>query len=304
MVETRNRLLQLLFPRKSIRESYSDRVFLIVAYTVLFLVGFVCVFPLLFVLSVSLTPITEVFRNGGFILIPRKFTFAAYKFMLNASDMPRAFRLTVILTILGTTCNMILTTLLAYPLSRKELPGQRYFLFYIIFTMLFNGGLIPTYLVVRNVGLLDTIWAMIIPNVVWAYNTMIMKSFFQNLPNEIFESARMDGAGEWLILGRLVLPLSMPVIATISLFYAVGHWNEFFQAIFYVTRRDLKPLQVVLRGILLQSEGLENVNVDDALPTQTMQMAAVVFAALPIICVYPFLQKYFVKGVLLGSVKG
>jgi putative aldouronate transport system permease protein len=287
-----------------VKYSAEDQVFNWVSIFVLALVGFACVFPLLFVLSVSLTPIGEVFRNGGFIVIPRSITLEAYRFMWNDSYMPGAFRITVILTIVGTACNMFLTLLLAYPLSRKDVPGRRFFLFAVLFTMLFNGGLIPTYLVVRATGLLNTMWAMIIPNVVWSYNTLIMKSFFENMPNELFESARMDGASEWRVLVSLVIPLSMPVIATVGLFYAVGHWNEFLQAILYITTQRLKPLQVVLRAILLQSQGLEQANVEQVLPTKTMQMAAVVFSAVPIIVVYPFLQKHFVKGVLLGSIKG
>ena len=287
---------------RSIKEARGDRIFNWVSAIVLALVGFVCIFPLMFVVSVSITPISEVFRNGGFIVIPRNMTLEAYRLMLDESAMPQAFKITVLLTVVGTVLNMVCTLLLAFPLSRSDLPGRRFFIFYVIFTMIFNGGLIPTYLVVRYAGLLNTLWAMILPNLVWAYSTMIMKGFFENLPNEIFESARIDGAGEWLILYRLVIPLSAPVIATVSLFYAVGHWNEFFQGLLYITDRRLKPLQVVLRAILLQSEGLETV--DNPLPTQTMQMAAVVFAAIPIICVYPFLQKHFVRGVMLGSLKG
>ena len=306
MVDARTARLQKRITQKGVRVKYSleDQIFNWTSIVILAFVGFICIFPLLFVLSVSITPIGEVFRNGGFIVFPRKITLEAYRFMWNSSNMPGAFRITIVLTLVGTTCNMFLTLLLAYPLSRKDLPGRKYFLFYVLFTMLFNGGLIPTYLVVRGTGLLDTLWAMIIPSVVWSYNTFIMKGFFENMPNELFESARMDGASEWRVLATIVVPLSMPVIATVGLFYAVGHWNEFLAAILYITSQRLKPLQVVLRAILLQSEGLEQVNVDDVLPTQTMQMAAVVFSAIPIILVYPFLQKHFVKGVLLGSVKG
>jgi putative aldouronate transport system permease protein len=175
-------------------------------------------------------------------------------------------------------------------------------LFAIVFTMMFGAGLIPTYLIVKATGLLDTVWAMIIPSAIWVFNVLIMKTFFDNLPRELIESAQIDGAGEFRILLRIVLPLSAPVMLTLGLFYAVGHWNEFFHAIFYIRDQDLLPLQVVIRNIFQRSQSSENI--DAALPTVTMQMAAVVVAAIPMIAVYPFIQKHFQKGVLLGSVKG
>ncbi len=192
---------------------------------------------------------------------------------------------------------------MAYPLSRRNLPGRNFFLLMIVFTLLFSGGIIPTYLVVKSLGLLDSIWAMILPNAIWSFNVLIMKSFFEGLPEELFESARMDGAKEFRILLQIVTPLSIPVLLTVGLFYLVGHWNEFFQAIFYVTDRTLYPLQVVVREILMQSQQpLENA--ENMMPTQTMQMAAVMIASLPVIIIYPFLQKHFTKGMLLGSIKG
>jgi len=199
--------------------------------------------------------------------------------------------------------NLALTILMAYPLSRKMLPGRQVFLLLVVFTMLFSGGLIPTYLVVKSLGLLDSVWSMILPNAVWSFNVLIMKSFFENLPEELFESARMDGAKEFRILMQMVVPLSVPSLLTVGLFYMVGHWNEFFQAIMYVTDRTLFPLQVIIRELLmLTQQPLENA--ENMLPTETMQMASVVMASLPIIIIYPFIQKHFTKGMLLGSVKG
>jgi putative aldouronate transport system permease protein len=168
--------------------------------------------------------------------------------------------------------------------------------------MLFSAGMIPTYLMVKATGLLDTVWAMIVPNAIWVFNVLIMKTFFENIPQDLIEAARIDGAGELRILLQLMLPLSVPVMLTLGLFYAVGHWNEFFQAILYVRDTDLQPLQVVVRNLLARSQSTENV--DAALPLVTVQMAAVVVAALPMVVVYPFIQKHFQKGVLLGSVKG
>ncbi|WP_274653636.1 carbohydrate ABC transporter permease [Paenibacillus humicola] len=284
-------------------KSLDDRIAGAVVIVILLLCGAVAVFPLLYVLSVSITPFSEVLKNGGFILIPRAVTFDAYNKLLTESNIPRAFGVTVIVTVVGTILNLAITGLMAYPLSRRQLPGRSLFLMMVVFTLLFSGGIIPTYLVVKSLGLLDSIWAMILPNLVWSFNVLIMKSFYESLPEELFESARMDGAGEFRILWQIVVPLSVPVTLTIGLFYAVGHWNEFFQAIMYVTDRTLFPLQVIVREILVQTQQpLENA--ENMTPTQTLQMASVIMASLPIIVIYPFLQKHFTKGMLLGSVKG
>ncbi|SFS65329.1 carbohydrate ABC transporter permease [Paenibacillus sp. BC26] len=284
-------------------KSTNDRIADTVVFVILLACGLAAIFPLLYVLSVSLTPFSEVLRNGGFILVPRSITFDAYRKLIMESNIPRAFGVTVLITVIGTILNMIITALMAYPLSRKQLPGRNFFLMMVVFTLLFSGGIIPTYLVVKSIGLLDSIWAMILPNLVWSFNVLIMKSFYESLPEELFESARMDGAKEFRILLQIVVPLSVPVTLTIGLFYMVGHWNEFFQAIMYVTDRNLFPLQVVVREILIQTQQpLENA--DNMTPSETLQMASVILASLPIIMVYPFMQKHFTKGMLLGSVKG
>lgn len=269
---------------------------------ILILVGLVCVVPLFYVLSVSLMPMSEVLKSGGLVIIPRHITFGAYQELFRQDYIPRAFYVTLFITVVGTAINLILTILLAYPLSRRYLPGRSGLLLYIVFTMLFNGGMIPTYLIVKQFGLIDQVWALIIPNAVWTFNTLVMKSYFESIPEEMFESAKMDGAGECTILIRILIPLSLPVIMTILLFYMVGHWNEFFQAILYITKRELFPLQVIVRQIILQSSMTENVDI--TIPTQTLQSAVVIFACLPVIAVYPFIQKYFTKGVMLGAIKG
>lgn len=284
-------------------KSLDDKIFNGIVYVILGICGLAAILPMLYVVSVSITPFGEVLRNGGFILFPREITFTAYRTLLTESNIPKAFQITVLITVIGTAVNLVLTGLMAYPLSRKNLPGRQFFLLMIVFTLLFSGGIIPTYLVVKSMGLLDSIWAMILPNAVWSFNVLIMKSFFEGLPEELFESARMDGAKEFRILLQIVIPLSTPVLLTVGLFYLVGHWNEFFQAIFYVTDRTLFPLQVIVREILMQSQQpLENA--ENMMPTQTMQMASVMIASLPIIVIYPFLQKHFTKGMLLGSIKG
>lgn len=280
-----------------------DKLFQAVSYFLLAVVGLAAVIPLLYVFSVSLTPFAEVLRHGGYVLFPKEITFHAYGKLIGTSTIPRSLGVTVYISVIGTAINLILTTLVAYPLSRKYLPGRSFFLLMVVFTLLFSGGIIPTYLVVKATGLIDSLWALILPTAVSSFNVLIMKSFFEQLPEELFESARIDGAREFLILFRLTVPLSLPVMVTVGLFYAVGHWNSFFNAIMYVTDRSLFPLQVVVREILMLSQQpLENA--EDQVPTVTMQMAAVVFASLPILVVYPFLQKHFTKGMLLGSIKG
>ncbi|WP_282936538.1 carbohydrate ABC transporter permease [Paenibacillus sp. RC67] len=282
---------------------WEERIIDSVVYAILGLAGLAAIFPLMYVVSVSITPFSEVLKNGGFLLIPRSVTFSAYYQLFTQSNIPRAFGVTVFITVIGTLINLVLTALMAYPLSRKQLPGRSIFLMLVVFTMLFNGGIIPTYLIVKSLGLIDSVWSMILPNAIWSFNVLIMKSFFENLPDELFESARMDGAKEFRILMQIVLPLSVPSMLTVGLFYMVGHWNEFFQAVMYVTDRTLFPLQVVIREILmLTQQPLENA--ENMLPTETMQMASVVTASLPIIFIYPFIQKHFTKGMLLGSIKG
>lgn len=280
-----------------------DKIVNTVVVLLLGLTGLAAILPLMYVVSVSITPFAEVLKNGGFILFPKSITFTAYEQLFDDSKIPKAFWITIFITVVGTIVNLVLTSLMAYPLSRRNLPGRSFFLLMVVFTMLFSGGLIPTYLIVKSLGLLDSVWSMILPNAIWSFNVLIMKSFFEGLPEELFESARMDGAKEFRILWQIVLPLSVPSMLTVGLFYMVGHWNEFFQAIMYVTDRSLFPLQVIIREILMMTQQpLENV--ENVLPTETMQMAAVVVASLPIIIVYPFIQKHFTKGMLLGSVKG
>jgi len=266
-------------------------------------VALLCVIPMLYVLTVSITPYSEVQRHGGFVLIPGHITFTAYNGLMKMPGFINSFFVTVFITAVGTALNLVTTILIAYPLSRSQLPGKRLILNMIIFTMMFSGGMIPTFLIVRATQLLNKVWAMIIPQLVWSYNLLIMRSFFRQIPEDLFESARIDGAGEWRILVRIITPLSVPVIITMGLFYGVGHWNEYMQAILYITKRNLRPIQVVVHEILAMTTN-PLVDVSEVLPTLTTQMASIVIAAAPIILVYPFLQRYFIKGVMLGSIKG
>ncbi|WP_127583367.1 carbohydrate ABC transporter permease [Paenibacillus koleovorans] len=278
-------------------------------YFSLGLFALMTLFPLYYVFVVSITPYTEVVRHGGFVIFPSQWTWSAYEEILSSQRIPRALGVTVLVTTVGTLMNLVFTMLVAYPLSKKFVPGRNGFLIAIVFTMLFSGGIIPTYLIVRAVGLYDSFWALIIPSLVSTFYMLIMKTYFENLPSELEDAAKVDGCGDVSTLFRLVLPLSAPIVATLGLFYGVGHWNSFFPAIMYLSDRNWHPIQVVLRN-MIQSPNVsqELMSTDIAsltqLPPETVKMATVVLAIIPIILIYPFLQKYFVKGMLIGSVKG
>jgi putative aldouronate transport system permease protein len=271
------------------------------------LIAVATVFPVFYVVSVSLTPMGVVARYGGFLIFPRQITFDAYKFLLSQHLIPRAYLNTLTVTALGTTINMVLTTVMAYPLARRSLPGRNALLVFVLIPMLFSGGLIPLFILVKNLDLINTYWAVVLPGAISSYNLLVMKSFFESLPEELFESAQLDGATDFTVLTRIVLPLSKPVLATLGLFYGVGHWNGFWYPLMFLTDRKLQTLQVVLRDVLMDAmsnemeEVLEYVQL---LPGETLKMAAVMLSVLPLLFVYPFLQKYFTKGVLLGSIKG
>lgn len=289
------------------RMSRGEKIFQSINLVLLLALAIATLFPFLYVVSVSLTPLEVLAKYGSFQVIPRVITFDAYRYLLSTGLIPRAFLNSVTITVLGTTVNLVLTTLTAYPLSRKRLPGRTFWLVFVLIPMLFSGGLVPLFILVRSLGLLNTYWAVVLPGAIWTYNLLVMKSFFESLPEEILESARIDGANDFRILIRIVLPLSKPVLATLGLFYAVGHWNGFFYPLMFLSDAKLQPLQVILRNVLLDlmmddlPEVLEKL---ELLPGQTLKMAAIVLSVLPLLVVYPWIQKYFTKGVLLGAIKG
>lgn len=290
-------------------KSTSDKILDGSFYIILTLVGLLTLFPMYYVFIMSITPLHETVRNGGFTMFPSEITFSAYQAIFDSPRLPQSLKVTATITIVGTFLNLVFTLLLAYPLSRKMLPGRKLCLFLIVFTMVFSGGLIPTYLVVKEFGLLNTIWAMIIPGLISTFNFLITKTFFENLSMEIQEAAKIDGCNDLQTLYLVVLPLSKAIIATIGLFYAVAHWNEFFAGIMYLTSERLYPLQVILRDMLQQPnmsmEMMSQVQgLEAELPPMAIRMAMVVTTTLPILLVYPFVQKYFTKGVMLGAIKG
>lgn len=274
---------------------------------ILIVLAILCLFPFYYVMVVSITSEAEVVRKG-IVWIPEHVTWAAYSRMFEGKLLLQAYKITIFRTIVGVTLGLAVTFMTAYPLSRKSLPGRSAFMFYIVFTLLFNGGLIPTYLVMHGMGLLNSVWALILPSLVGAFNVIIMRSFFEQLPPEIEESARVDGAGDLQTMIKIVFPLTLPVMATVGLFYAVYHWNSYFDGVMYLNNPHLYPLQVVLRTILLNVQSLNAETSSFAEGHQVsnlaVKMAAVVLTTLPIVAVYPFVQKYFTQGATLGAVKG
>ncbi|QAY67636.1 carbohydrate ABC transporter permease [Paenibacillus protaetiae] len=282
------------------------RTFAAVNYTLLAVIALVTVLPFIHVVAGSFTTNAELAAKK-FVLIPTVWSWEAYRFIFSTNTIFRAMGVSIGITAAGTLFSMLVTSLMAYGLSRKDLDGRRLLMFLVVFTMLFNGGLIPTFLVVKNLGLVDSYAALILPSTITAFNMIILRNFFQNIPEGLEESAKIDGASDFGILFRIVLPLSMPAIATISLFYAVTYWNTYLSAILYLNDSAMWPIQVLLRQIVVLASGMDySSTLDSAVPPpdQSVKMAVIVVATLPILLVYPFLQKHFAKGALIGSIKG
>lgn len=268
----------------------------------------ITLYPLLYVLFASFSDPVFVAQNRGLLLYPQDITMDAYKLVFQNPNIKTAYLNTLFYVGVGTTLNILLTSLGAYGLSRRNVMWRDTIMFLIVFSMFFEGGLIPMYILVGNLGLLDTRWALILPSAISAFNLIIMRTAFQAVPYSLEESARIDGAGDWTILFRIVLPLSMPVVAVMILFYGVFHWNSWFSAAIYLQDRSLMPLQLLLREILITNDTdsmLTGVSSGDKEPIgETIKYATVIIATVPILLLYPFLQKYFVKGVMIGAVKG
>ncbi|MCM2997053.1 carbohydrate ABC transporter permease [Paenibacillus cellulositrophicus] len=291
-------------------ETKSERITGIGIYVLLGVVTLIVLYPLFFVLIASVSNPGSVIR-GEVWLWPKGFSLIGYERLFGNKELLRGFMNTVMYTVVGTALNVVMTVAGAYPLSRADFKGRHFFTFLIVFTMFFGGGMIPTYLLIKSLGLLNTFWAMIIPSAVSVWNILIMRTFFQSsIPKEVQEAAFMDGCSNIKILLKVVLPLSGPVLAVMVLFYAVGHWNAYFSALLYLSDRDLYPMQLFLREILVQNQMQEMVDIsDDTLARSLMDAEAIKYAAvivtnLPMLILYPFLQKYFVKGVMVGAIKG
>lgn len=285
--------------------SKAQRSFNVFNAIFLFLVALSMVLPILHVIAQSFSGNAAI-NTGRVTFWPVDFTTGNYEIILNDPSIWRAFLNSVIIAGFGTLINLTATAMLAYSLSRPEYKGSKYILILILITLIFNAPLIPNYLLIKNLHLIDTLWALMLPGAISAYNMFVMRSFFLNLPNELIDSARIDGCGEFRLVWNIILPLSKPVMATMGIIYAVANWNTYSAAVYYINDRKLVPLQVRLREIVftdnygqsdLTSEWLTQ------LSPEGIKMAVIVFATVPIMLVYPFLQKYFIKGMLLGSVK-
>ncbi|HJC24454.1 MAG TPA: carbohydrate ABC transporter permease [Candidatus Eisenbergiella merdavium] len=275
-------------------------------YILITLLTFVCLYPFLNVVAYSFSGYNAVLSKEV-TFYPIDFTLEAYKQILGRTTIWTAMRTTVMVTLLGTALSLVLTTFAAYALSIRDLPGRKVLTGLILFTMYFGGGMIPTFLVVKGVGLYDTLGALFIPQSVSVFNFIVMRTFFRELPESLQDAARIDGASYMQVLVKIILPLSLPILATIGLFYAVGYWNSYFEALIYIQDVDKYTLQLRLRSLLFGSELTSNTSDNVAgtmVLTQSLKMAIVAVSTVPILIVYPWLQKYFVKGVMLGSVKG
>ena len=294
--------------KKRIRRISTFNIF---NYTILTLFSLFFIIPVFIVVTSSLVTDAELIQKGGFVFLPDKLDFGAYRVIISTGSVVlNGYKITIIRTIIGTAFNLLFTTGLAYGLSKKRLWGRNTILTMIFFTMIFGGGLIPTFILVDGLRLTNTIWALVFPGLVSAWWMIIMKNFFSALPDELEDSARIDGANDIVIFFRIILPISTATLATFGLFYAVGHWNAWFDALIYIRKTALRPLALILRGIVISGSmtelsASENfMAADKKPPTESIRAAAIVVSVGPIIMIYPFIQKYFVKGIMIGAIKG
>jgi putative aldouronate transport system permease protein len=294
-------------------KNLSSKILSIFTYAVVILVFIIVIVPILHIVSVSFSHPDEIVR-GHVGLWPQRLDFSAYYTILNDIVVPRSLMNSIFITGAGTLLNLVLTTLTAYGISKNELPFRKIIIGFFLITMFFSGGLIPKFLVVNSLGMYDSYWALIVPTAISAYNLIIMHSFFKNFPEELEQSAKLDGLNDFGVLLRIVLPLSKAAMATIGLFYAVYHWNSFFPAMIYLTDNTMYPLQLVLRNIVMQSQMADLLaqqgqaaladQMSSKVTPESIQYATLVVSMIPMLILYPFLQKYFVQGVMIGSLKG
>ena len=289
-------------------KSKSGKFFSCVNYILLIFLAITTLYPFIYTISISLSTTTEALRRG-LHLYPSEISLLSYKMVFANKELFVVYGNTIYRTVFGTLLTLLVTSMFAYPLSRKSMPNREFFFYVLLFTMLFSGGLIPTYLLIKNLGLMNNRLVYILPGLLGAFNVIILKNFFQSLPDSLVESAKIDGANEFVILFKLVLPLSKPALATIALWVAVGHWNSWFDGMIYITDNSKQILQIFLQRIVqnsnsdLMRQGVINPDMMEFTP-ETIKAATIIVAILPILLVYPFLQKYFTKGVMLGSLKG
>ncbi len=285
----------------------SRRVFNVFNYLFLGVIMVITLYPLYYQFIVSISNGLDVMR-GEVTFLPQNITLDTYRQFLKG-DLFMYMKNSVFYTVLGTFINLVMSSLCAYPLTRKQFSGRKFFTFMVTFTMFFSGGMVPLYLVVKELELLDTVWALVLPVAISTYNMIIIRTSFQAIPESLIESAQLDGANDVVILCRIVLPLSKAVLATMLLYYAVSHWNDYFNAMLYINSKELYPLQIMLRNMLIaglfsEEAGVAGGSTTFSVTDATLRAAAIIVTTLPILVVYPFVQRYFVKGVMIGSVKG
>lgn len=302
---------------KWINYSWNDKLFYIVVYAVVFLIALVCLYPLYFTVIASVSDPHDVY-TGKVSFLPSNFSLESYKLVFQNKSIWRGYANTIFYTVAGTCFNLFLTIPTAYALSKKRMLGRSFLMMLFVFTMYFGGGMIPTYIQLKQLGLVNTPWIMIINGGLSVYNVVVTRTYLQtNIPESLYEAARIDGASEFTIFFRFVLQLSAPIIAVITLYYAVGHWSSYFSAMIYLADTDLHPLQVVLRRILILNEKAYEVAMESGGSAEelmaaarqaeiatTMKYSLVFIASLPMLIMYPFVQKYFIKGIMVGSLKG
>lgn len=298
-----------------IKDTRADKIFLIFVYVFLAISLLIVLYPLIYIISASISN-PHLVNSGEMWLLPKGITFEGYRTLLGNSSIWRGYLNTIYYTVSGTSINLLVTLPCAYALSREDFYGRRAFTNFMLVTMFLSGGLIPSYLLIRSLGMLNTVWALVIPGAVSVYNVVVTRTFFQStIPREMEEAAIVDGCSDFRLFMQIVLPLSTPIIAVMALFYGVGHWNSFFNALIYLSDRSMYPLQMILREILILQDMSSNTvnNVTSEMANmlyskqqlaQVIKYGVMIVSSLPVIIVYPFLQKYFVKGMMVGSIKG
>lgn len=288
--------------------SRNEKIAHYIIYFSLIVLTLAFLIPFIIVLSTSFISEAEFARRGGYVLYPEGISLNAYEILFGRSKVIlNAYAVTLFRVVVGTGFNLAFTITMAYALAQKNLPGRVPITIFVFITMVFSGGLIPRFLLVDALGLRNTLWSMVFPSLISAWNLLIMRNFFMSLPEELFDAAIVDGASPPIILLRIVLPLSLPVIATIGLFYAVWHWNSWFDAAIYIDQSNMKPMQIILRGLLetTSMQGMEELAfIEDPPPAASLRSALIIVSTVPVLFVYPFIQRYFVKGIMIGSVKG
>lgn len=294
--------------KNSISSSFGDRALSVFAVAVSGIFAILCVFPFILVVATSLTDEVTLLREG-YKLIPEKFSFSAYQAIFSSSSLVNSYLVTIFVTVVGTVLSMLVTSAAAYAVSVKDLKYRNGIVFYVWITMLFSGGLVPWYILIsKYLHLSDSIWVMIVPALVNPWYMFLMRNFFKTIPDSLSESAKIDGANDMFILFRIILPLSLPAIATVGLFYSLDYWNEWFRALMFIENPKLYPLQFIIMRIIssmsFTSQLYSKSGASITLPTYTIRMATVIVTIGPIVLLYPFVQKYFVKGLMVGAIKG